>query len=847
MARSPQALDRTIVVVDVAGFTTAARNRVAVRDGLYGVLRTAFAESDLEFDSFLTEDRGDGALILLPPDTPKSAAADRLPDRVLAALRRYNHSQPPLGQIRLRVSLNSGEVLNDGNGWVGEAIDTAFRILDARQAKEAIVGSNRMIAFISSARFFDEVIRPDPGLLPELYTEIPVTVRTFTGTAYLRLVGEPAASTVEPSPVLSPATDPVQAMTATSDRDLYSPADLATLRSHLVPLEVPHLAVLMNRALGPAVPLPSLDHVTDAWRAFQVLMEFNVGPDGIPPTITFLRLLAEQFGGASGAAITDWASDQVRRLGLDPVVAQPRSTPPEIPEPGEPARPEPDTKVDWASDAPALEDHLSRASLADVLATQLREVRGKAPSTSFLIHLDGAWGTGKSTLLIFLEDRLGDEFTVVRFDAWRQSRLGPPWWALLSATREAVARERNFVARSALRVAEGVARARRVGSAVTLTVFLIALVVAGLAVFLLPRITGGDALAALAKAGTAVVAALAALWAGARVVGRTLLWDSVRGARLFEQSTPNPMDQVAAHFDWILGKARKPVLFFIDDLDRCPGGYVVELLDAVQTLIRDIPARASATEHSAAYFVVAADGAWLRKSYEDAFPSFHDSVSTPGYSLGYLFLDKLFQLTVPVPMPSTRARTTYLERLLNIAAPHHDEAVKQEITDGKTALAGADDESEILGIINSASPDARDKLARDAALALVSPQTRAHTEHALSKFLPLLHPNPRNIKKFLNTYSILRSVRTLEQNTVGSDVLALWTIIRVRWPSIAEHLETDPEAVRALVEPLWASECLPLELRDLATDTELRAVILHPEGGPLTADLIRQCAGTEWQ
>jgi membrane-associated phospholipid phosphatase len=43
--------------------------------------------------------------------------------------------------------------------------------------------------------------------------------------------------------------------------------------------------------------------------------------------------------------------------------------------------------------------------------------------------------------------------------------------------------------------------------------------------------------------------------------------DSARGARLF---TANPMDDVAAHFGWLLGKARRPVLIFVDDLDRCP-------------------------------------------------------------------------------------------------------------------------------------------------------------------------------------------------------------------------------------------------------------------------------------
>lgn len=120
---------------------------------------------------------------------------------------------------------------------------------------------------------------------------------------------------------------------------------------------------------------------------------------------------------------------------------------------------------------------------------------------------------------------------------------------------------------------------------------------------------------------------------------------------------------------------------------------------------------------------------------------------------------------------------------------------------------------------------------------------RARTEHALRKFLPLIDANPRNVKKFLNTYSILRAVRILEGNTVGPDAFALWTIIRVRWPAMADHLEATPTAVRGIMEPLWVSECFPGGLRDLARDPSLRDVVPCPEGGPLTADLIQLCCG----
>ncbi|AUI63949.1 hypothetical protein [Amycolatopsis sp. BJA-103] len=336
MAQPTQALDRTIVVVDVAGFTAPERNpldRLAVRRGMYEVLRIAFAESDVDFDSCVSEDRGDGALILLPPGTTKSLVADRLPDRIAVALRRYNHTRTPQAQIRLRVSLNSGEVLNDGNGWVGDAVDTAFRILDAQLAKEAFAESDRMIAFISSQRFFADVIAQDPGLLPELYSPIPVSVKTFTGMAYLRLHGELTTPATKPASLAAEAAEDLfLADLNNAVLELIPRKDLATLHRRLTRMEVPRLPVMVARALGPAVALPPLDGVTDAWDAFHLLTDFNAGPDGIPPAVTFLALLAENMEGEPGAVLGNWIADHARALRIGPAIAHQRQNRPPIPE-----------------------------------------------------------------------------------------------------------------------------------------------------------------------------------------------------------------------------------------------------------------------------------------------------------------------------------------------------------------------------------------------------------------------------------------------------------------------------------------------------------------------------------
>ncbi|GAA4533429.1 VMAP-C domain-containing protein [Amycolatopsis samaneae] len=359
---------RTIVVVDVVGFTAPDRrppDRLAVHQGMYEVLKKAFADCGIDFGSCDDEDRGDGALILLPSGTGQSVVADRLPERVVVELRRYNSTRIPQAQILLRMGLNSGTVQYDGKGWVGEAIDTSFRILDEQEIKKRFAESGRMVAVIASQGFFGDVIAPDPGLLPESYVPIPVSVKTFTGTAYLRLHGELAAPTPQP-PALPPgsAADQASDLAKGDVLELVSAMDAEKLRPYLTRLKVPQLAVTVSRALGRAIPLPPLDDVIDAWDAFELLSDFNAGPDGIPPAVTFLYLLAEQFDGKVGDALAGWVGDQAQRLRIGPALSAQRQIRPPVPDKAhlhltillEPVCADPDrcTLVFWRQDDPAV-------------------------------------------------------------------------------------------------------------------------------------------------------------------------------------------------------------------------------------------------------------------------------------------------------------------------------------------------------------------------------------------------------------------------------------------------------------------------------------------------------------
>jgi hypothetical protein len=484
--------------------------------------------------------------------------------------------------------------------------------------------------------------------------------------------------------------------------------------------------------------------------------------------------------------------------------------------------------------------------LAQALATRLHRIHKDEPDISFLIHIDGPWGIGKSTLLNFLRTELQQDWVTIEFNAWRQAHVGPAWWALLVTLRHGIQRSLSRLARVRLRITESWFRLRRGGAPFVLAATLLLVAVATALLLLHPSALALKSAGSLAGAAAAVGTAIATLWAGFLVAGRFLLWDSARGARLFEQSSTDPMQSVSDHFGWLVARARNPVIFFIDDLDRCPQSYVVEFLEAVQTLLRDATEESASksSSSSAPCFVVAADGAWIRKSYEIAYDQFSQAIAEPGRPLGYLFLDKLFQLRVPVPIIDTTRQEDYLREMLSVRSPNQtNRQVAAEEQAVRKNLQNSESEADIIETLRGASSQVRHRVASAAVERLTTPEVATTTEHSLQKFGPLLTPNPRSMKRFVNAYSVLRAVRTLEGNPVPSEPLALWTIIETRWPRLADYLRTKPEAIELLGKAVNELESVPEDLQSLFASPVVYRLATFKHGGPLTPVIISACCG----
>jgi hypothetical protein len=186
---------RTILVVDVEGF--AGRHRTnkhqrAIRDGLYRALRTAFDEAGIQWDESANEDRGDGVLILAPPEIPKAPFTDALPSALVRALNAHNKAQlDKAARFRIRMVLHAGEIEIDSHGATSNSLNHAFRLLEAGPLKTALSRSAGVLALITSEWFFEEVTRHSTATDPARFRQFQIEVKETVAPAWICLPDDP--------------------------------------------------------------------------------------------------------------------------------------------------------------------------------------------------------------------------------------------------------------------------------------------------------------------------------------------------------------------------------------------------------------------------------------------------------------------------------------------------------------------------------------------------------------------------------------------------------------------------------------------------------------------------------
>jgi len=205
-------LNCAIVFTDVAGFSSPLRNdsdRDVVRAALYETLRAAFEASGVPWAACYHEDRGDGAVIVVPPAVSTQRVVDPLAAELADRLRQYNRRASEVVRVQLRVALHVGPVGKDPEGLTGQAVITTARILDAPVIKARMAAEQADLTFAVSDYVYEHVVRGCGGRVdPVLFEHMECQVKESHVSAWVRLAGPaagPAPAHLTPPAPESPA------------------------------------------------------------------------------------------------------------------------------------------------------------------------------------------------------------------------------------------------------------------------------------------------------------------------------------------------------------------------------------------------------------------------------------------------------------------------------------------------------------------------------------------------------------------------------------------------------------------------------------------------------------------
>jgi hypothetical protein len=171
--------DLALLAADIAAFGDPRRDndiQIHLRQALYDHLGGAFALTGLPWTGCYLEDRGDGTLIVAPPEVDPTHLLDPLAHHMTALLRRSNKLASDTARLRMRLAVHTGRVHRDQYGLAGQTLIHLFRLLEAPAFKRALNTSDADLGLIASDHLYKEATARGGFFNPAAYQ--PLTIRS---------------------------------------------------------------------------------------------------------------------------------------------------------------------------------------------------------------------------------------------------------------------------------------------------------------------------------------------------------------------------------------------------------------------------------------------------------------------------------------------------------------------------------------------------------------------------------------------------------------------------------------------------------------------------------------------
>lgn len=330
----------------------------------------------------------------------------------------------------------------------------------------------------------------------------------------------------------------------------------------------------------------------------------------------------------------------------------------------------------------------------------------------------------------------------------------------------------------------------------------------------------------------------------------------------------------------LVATRERPLVIFVDDLDRCSPGVVSQTIEAINLFL--------AGQFPNVIFVLALEPAVVAAHVEVAHKDLverlkADRLNTNWSTLGWRFLEKIVQLPLNLPQPSRRQATDYLTSLFagdgagpgNVFSPEREQQVKDLTERAVKAVgnAGLEELPRRLAEIEETIPPAERAIvaaeARRRVMAQVFEQFFKDSDPLVQEIIrkqamQLPNLNAREIKRLLNLFRFyafiaarnrILDLASSESQRATLEKVARLAVLAIRWPYLLNVV-----ARAGTVEPdVVQEERPPILLEDLERAADgneaweavlLRVGLASKDGSPPTfradswADELREfCRG----
>ena len=183
----------TVLLTDVVGFGAHHRNdhdRQIIRRASLDMMRSSLG---LMWETCISEDRGDGLLIIVAAGDSDSECPGAPPP---GPAQRTEGAQPHLwraGTHPIAGRRHRGPVMSDTIGMSGQAIISAARLLDAPVLKQAMASSGASLGIVASDFVYETAIKHAEGWAdPDKYKAVQANVKESRIPAWMQII-DPAS------------------------------------------------------------------------------------------------------------------------------------------------------------------------------------------------------------------------------------------------------------------------------------------------------------------------------------------------------------------------------------------------------------------------------------------------------------------------------------------------------------------------------------------------------------------------------------------------------------------------------------------------------------------------------